>query len=172
MAAILLLPFFLIRFGLLSCLSKKAVQRAAHFAPVLGKERAAYWLYQLSNAALLVSLFFLKVVLSPGWLFLTGAAVYAVGALLLTLSVFAFAAPSENGLQQTGLYRFSRNPMYVSYFLFFLGCALLAQSLPYLLFLVVFQLSAHWIILSEERYCLGQFGDAYARYMKKVRRYL
>lgn len=172
MAAILLLPFFLIRFGLLSCLSKKAVQRAAHFAPVFGKERVAYWLYQLSNAALLVSLFFLKIVLSPSWLFLTGVGVYAVGALLLTLSVFAFAAPSENGLKQTGLYRFSRNPMYVSYFLFFLGCGLLAQSIPYLLFLVVFQLSAHWIILSEERYCLGQFGDAYEDYMKKVRRYL
>lgn len=172
MAAILLLPFFLIRFGLLSCLSKKAVQRAAHFAPVFGKERVAYWLYQLSNAALLVSLFFLKIVLSPSRLFLTGVGVYTVGALLLTLSIFAFATPSENGLKQTGLYRFSRNPMYVSYFLFFLGCGLLAQSIPYLLFLVVFQLSAHWIILSEERYCLGQFGDAYEDYMKKVRRYL
>ncbi len=33
---ILLLPFFLIRFGFLALLHKQAAQRAAHFAPVQG----------------------------------------------------------------------------------------------------------------------------------------
>ena len=36
-------PFFLIRFGLMSCLDKSAVRRAAQFAPMRGPEKAAYW---------------------------------------------------------------------------------------------------------------------------------
>ena len=54
MAALLLIPFFLIRFGLLSALSPDSLRRAAHYPPVEGWERAALWLYQLSTAALLL----------------------------------------------------------------------------------------------------------------------
>jgi protein-S-isoprenylcysteine O-methyltransferase Ste14 len=37
---------------------------------------------------------------------------------------------------------------------------------------LVFQISSHWIILSEERWCVKQFGDEYIDYMKRVRRYI
>ena len=39
MGFLLLMPFFLIRFGLLALLDKGAVARAAHFAPLLKKEK-------------------------------------------------------------------------------------------------------------------------------------
>lgn len=71
-----------------------------------------------------------------------------------------------------GLYRVSRNPMYISYFLYFLGCAILTNSWILLLFLIAFQTSSHWIILSEERWCIENFGDEYIKYMNKVRRYI
>ena len=58
------------------------------------------------------------------------------------------------------------------YFLLFLGFALLTRSLPLLLCLAVFQLTAHVLIRAEERWCLRTFGAAYARYMGRVRRYL
>lgn len=54
-------PFFLIRFGLMSCLDKSAVRRAAQFAPMRGPEKAAYWVYQLSTAALILHSPFLRV---------------------------------------------------------------------------------------------------------------
>ena len=38
----LLVPFLLVRFGLLAVLSREAVARAAHFAPMEGGERIAY----------------------------------------------------------------------------------------------------------------------------------
>lgn len=57
---LLLIPFLLIRFGILSHLDRAAVKRAAFFAPMAGKEIAAYWIYQLSNAAIFIVLFFLK----------------------------------------------------------------------------------------------------------------
>ena len=75
-------------------------------------------------------------------------------------------------LVDTGIYRFTRNPMYVAYFVYFLGCVILTHSLILFLILMVFQISAHWIILSEERWCIRQFGDEYIKYMNKVRRYI
>lgn len=42
---LLLIPFLFIRFVLLFILNKKDMQCAAHFAPVQGKEKAAYYIY-------------------------------------------------------------------------------------------------------------------------------
>lgn len=42
MGIFLLVPFFLIRFGLLSILNKEAVRRAAFFAPLSAGEKGAY----------------------------------------------------------------------------------------------------------------------------------
>ena len=90
----------------------------------------------------------------------------------LTFSVIHFSIPAGNGFRQTGVYRFSRNPMYVSYYVVFLGCALLNQSLLLLILVLIFQVSGHWLVLAEERWCLKQFGGPYRQYQKRVRRYL
>ena len=78
LAVFLLIPFLLIRFPLLSHFGKNALSRTAYFAPVQGKEKIAYMIYQTA---------------------------------------------------------------------------------------------AHWIILSEERWCLEKFGKSYQDYQDKVRRY-
>lgn len=39
-----------------------------------------------------------------------------------------FAPPCKNGFHDNGLYRYSRNTMYLAYFIFFIGCAMLVQS--------------------------------------------
>lgn len=60
LAVFLLIPFLLIRFPLLSHFGKNALPRAAYFAPVQGKEKIAYTIYQLSNLALFITSFCLK----------------------------------------------------------------------------------------------------------------
>ena len=168
----LLVPFLLIRFGLLSALSRDAVRRAARFPPLSGGGRAAYGVYQLSTAALLLYPLALRVHVGRSWLFLAGAAVYGAGLLLCAASMVCFAAPAEGGFCRGGLYRVSRNPMYIAYFVFFAGCALLTRSLPLFGIVLAFQISAHWIILAEERWCLAAFEDAYDQYMRQVNRYI
>lgn len=168
---LLLIPFILIRFGLLSILNKEGVKRAALFAPLIGKEKAAYWFYQISNILIFVYLFFLKITTDSYW-FYAGLTTYGLGVLLCLAAVLNFAKPAENGINLKGLCRFSRNPMYVAYSIYFLGCVLLTQSLILLAILSVFQISAHWIILSEERWCIKKFGEEYVSYMNKVRRYI
>lgn len=170
-AFILLIPLLFIRYVLLFLLDRGALKRAAYFPPLAGWEKPAYWAYQLATAAIFVYPFFLKV--SAGsLLFAIGLAVYAVGTVLFAVSAVHFAKPGSDGMNRNGIYRFSRNPMYVSYFLYFLGCVLLTQSWILLIPVLVFQVSGHWIILSEERWCLKAFGDSYAGYMRTVGRYI
>lgn len=169
---ILLIPFMLIRFGLLAIVNKDAVKRAAHFAPMAGNEVLAYWLYQIANIGIFIYLFFLEVKVERSLPLYIGVIAYLSGLILCALSVISFAAPSEAGANFNGLYQFSRNPMYISYFICFVGCSLLTQSLILFGLILVFQITSHWIILSEERWCISQFGEEYVQYMKKVKRYI
>ena len=169
---ILLIPFFLIRFGLLWCRDRESVRRAAHFAPMIGNEMAAYWLYQISNAAIVIYLCFLKVRIEFSGLFLAGTVCYLLGLLLCAVSIIGFSSPSPEGLNTKGIYGFSRHPMYVSYFIYFLGCAFLTESWILGGIILVFQISSHWIVLAEERECEKRFGEHYRQYRQEVRRYI
>ncbi len=170
-AFLTIIPLILIRFGLLSLLDKGALKRASYFAPLIEKEKVAYFFYQFSNSMIFVYLCFLKIKTDQYW-FYAGVLIYGLGVLLCFISVLNFAKPNENGVNLKGLYRISRNPMYVAYFIYFLGCVLLTQSLLLLVIVMIFQISGHWIIRSEERWCVQKFGQEYMNYMNKVRRYI
>ena len=77
-----------------------------------------------------------------------------------------FSFPDETGFNRRGLYRFSRNPMYVAYFICFAGMAFLTRSGILLGLVILFQISAHWIILAEERWCIRKFGTRLDMSMK------
>lgn len=170
-AIVTVIPLLLIRFVFLNILDKASLKRAALFAPMKGKEKVAYWFYQISNIMIFAYLYFLKIKTNSYW-FYVGLAIYGLGVLLCLLSVINFAKPEKNGINLKGLYQFSRNPLYVAYFIYFLGCVLLTQSFILLTILLVFQISTHWIIQSEERWCIQKFGEEYTNYMKNVRRYI
>ncbi len=95
-----------------------------------------------------------------------------LGLMLCAVSIIGFSSPSVEGLNTKGIYRFSRHPMYVSYFICFIGCALLTESWIFGGIVLVFQISSHWIVLAEERECEKQFGENYRHYRKEVRRYI
>lgn len=125
---ILLLPFFFIQFVVLAFLDRTSLQRAAMFAPLKGNEKAAYYIYQLTNAGIIFYPFFLTVKPELSLFLFLGLICYLLGLLLCLVTVTAFALPDKNGLNTNDIYRFSRNPMYISYFVCFLGIALLTSS--------------------------------------------
>ena len=170
-AALLLIPVILLRYGLLGLLSKEALNRAVFLPPLVGRKRAALWLYLISNIAMFVYLFFLQIRLEPAWFYI-GLILYGLGIVSYAISIVNYARPNVNGVNLKGLYRVSRNPMYVAWFIYFMGCVLLTRSFILFAILLVFQISSHWIILSEESWCLKQFGEEYGKYMRKVRRYI
>lgn len=77
------------------------------------------------------------------------------------------------GLVTSGMFRFSRNPMYLGFTLSLCGAALWVGKLTSLLFVLVFWIAANWwYIPFEERLMRQRFGDDYEWYTRRVRRWL
>jgi protein-S-isoprenylcysteine O-methyltransferase Ste14 len=168
---ITVIPLILIRYGLLSIINKDALKRASFFAPLIGREKAAFWVYQILTILILLNLLLLKIRTDTDFFYI-GLITYSLGIILYAVSIINYSRPMTTGINLNGLYRISRNPMYIAYFIYFLGCVFLTHSMMLLAFLIGFQIASHWIILSEERWCIKEFGEAYLKYMNKVRRYI
>ncbi|HMA60185.1 MAG TPA: methyltransferase [Halanaerobiales bacterium] len=167
----LIIPIILIRYLLLRSISEEAYQRASYFPPLEGKEQYAFYIYQVALIFMLFYTIFLDIQTESA-INILGFIIYIIGILSYIVSMYDFARPQADGLNNKGIYSFSRNPMYVAFFLYFLGIALITKSVLYFIVLMVFQISVHYIILSEERACLTEFGDEYKVYMQEVNRYL
>lgn len=74
-------------------------------------------------------------------------------------------------LSESGIYRWSRNPQYLGWFLFLLGFALNDWSQWCLAVLLLSATSLHLLVLVEEQHLRRQFGDAYLGYCARVPRY-
>jgi len=168
---ILILPIIFIRYGIVSFFGKQASKRTTFFPPRKGKETLAYWIYEITTLLMIIVLFFNEIELDTT-INIIGLGISSIGMIVYAISIVHFAKPNENGLNTTGIYKISRNPMYIAFFLYFLGCSILINSWMLFFILVIFQISVHYLIVSEERWCIEQFGEEYIYYMKKVRRYL
>jgi protein-S-isoprenylcysteine O-methyltransferase Ste14 len=72
-----------------------------------------------------------------------------------------------------GPFGFTRNPLYLSLLLAMCAIAVIANSLWYLIFLVImFFVFNFGIVAREEQYLTKCFGDEYIRYKNKVRRWI
>lgn len=72
-----------------------------------------------------------------------------------------------------GLFRYSRNPLYLSLVMVFAGIAVYANSLWLAFLTPVFWMGLERAaVLREESYLEGKFGDEYLRYKTSVRRWL
>jgi len=73
----------------------------------------------------------------------------------------------------TGPFRFTRNPLYLSFLLAILAMAVISNSLWHLISCVImFFVFNFGIVAREERYLTKCFGDEYIRYKQKVRRWI
>jgi len=76
-------------------------------------------------------------------------------------------------LSTDGLYRFSRNPIYVGFTLMYLGFAVAMDSLIAVAFIVPCLIVVdRFVVQREERYLTGKFGGEYDAYRARVRRWL
>ena len=105
--------------------------------------------------------------------------VIAVSLLVWGVRVMRRAGTSEKtsvpttALVTSGPFRFSRNPLYVSLTLCYLGIAVAARSLWALaLLIVVLIVMRYGVIGREERYLERKFGAEYLRYKERVRRWM
>jgi protein-S-isoprenylcysteine O-methyltransferase Ste14 len=80
---------------------------------------------------------------------------------------------NASSLVTSGIYRFSRNPMYLGLLLVLIGWALRLSSLPALAGPLIFLLYIRrFQIAPEEEALAARFGKAYSEYTARVRRWL
>lgn len=73
----------------------------------------------------------------------------------------------------TGVYRFSRNPIYIAFFIFVLSFTFFANSLWFVVFDVLLFFLLHFgVVKREESYLEAKFGDSYREYTRRVRRWI
>lgn len=86
-------------------------------------------------------------------------------------TMFPFEPASR--LVERGPYRFTRNPMYLGGAISYVGIALAMNTMwPILLLPFVIWTVARFVIREEEQYLLATFGEEYAAYQRRVRRWL
>ncbi|BDX01550.1 hypothetical protein MACH16_02980 [Marinomonas pontica] len=79
----------------------------------------------------------------------------------------------SSNLVVSGIYRYSRNPMYLGFLLALCGWCVFLGSLVSVLFLPVFILYMNCFqIVPEERFMQEKFGASYRQYRSQVRRWI
>lgn len=110
-----------------------------------------------------------------------GIALFTAGTALGLWAVWTMVSQGEHPepshgthkVLANGPFRFSRNPSYVALVVTSLGLGIGLNSIPVLVSIPFgFAILALWVVPAEERYLGALFGDAYAEYYARVRRWL
>jgi len=112
---------------------------------------------------------------------IVGLCLFIVGLIILLVCIAQFARdgkgtlspldPTKN-LVATGLYKYSRNPMYVGVTSMLAGECIMTGSETLIVYTIaVFIVFNLFILLHEEPRMKKDFGDSYVAYTKRVRRW-
>lgn len=127
-----------------------------------------YWVYPLTIS-------------ERDWIWLPALAFFSAGGILDMLSMLRFRRAKTDvlpwkptsALVDTGVYRFTRNPIYVGMMLVMAGLGFAFNTLWVFIFMPAVFLVIHFgVIRREERYLEKLFGEDYRAYMKKTPRWL
>lgn len=115
-------------------------------------------------------------------LHLSGLVCIGLGAALLTACIWEFARSGRGTLSPVdpprelvvqGLYRYVRNPMYLSVTTIVLGELMLTCSRALLTYWVIWFVAVNlFVVLFEEPTLRSQFGESYERYTRTVGRWI
>lgn len=147
-----------------------------------------FWVI-FAKFAIIVPFLFLLVNLSgaklpdleiPRMVSVFGNAVLVAATLFLVLSLDHLGRFTKMGLpvkdiirlQTAGIYRISRNPMYLGLILLAIGSMMMVPCGLSIIFGITGIILHHLIILKEEYFLKTKFGQEYLDYQSKTRRYL
>jgi len=114
--------------------------------------------------------------LNSGAVFWTGLPLWMFGIIVNLVAIHSFAHSTAE-VNTTGIYRYSRNPMYVGMFFLLLGISVMGWStsvwsIALLGFTIVSLPYLHWTVLFEEAFLTRKYGDSYREYMNRTGRYV
>ena len=104
--------------------------------------------------------------------FFVGTLVYFCGLILSVTSMWQF---SKVGISQpitSGLYRISRHPMHVMFWIMLFGVAISLNQTFFTVLVLGFCTSSYPMFSMQEKFCIEKYGISYKRYMDKTPRLL
>ena len=166
-------------------LMRRTGTRAMHFGQIdktdfLIPPFALFYFYTVFAAAFNVPLVSTQVFFQSEVIAWAGVGLCFGGLLLLLLSLLSFGRSFRVGIDvdhpdklvTTGIFAFSRNPIYVGFAFVLLGQFLIFPNWVLLIYLVAGIWLFHRQVLREEEFLRKHYGQEYVEYSKRVRRYL
>jgi protein-S-isoprenylcysteine O-methyltransferase Ste14 len=115
---------------------------------------------------------FLPLRLGTIW-FYVGLPIALVGVVTFVMVIMSFVTtPIGEKPITTGLYRYSRHPMYITQLVMLIGAGIASASWLFLLLSIVYTGLGFIYAGSEERMCLEKYGDTYREYMERTPRWI
>jgi len=168
-AWILILGLGLINYGLGFLIAKESM--LSTWPTYNQKEKKLFGIFMVDCVAPWIYSIFLPLQLGTAW-FYVGLLIYLLGIVFLTAAVVNHATTSLDKPVTKGLYRISRHPINLSWFLVYIGIGIACASWVFLLCGIVFIILGQILAIAEERGCLEKFGDSYREYMNRTSRWI
>lgn len=121
-----------------------------------------------------------KLLLNIFWLKYAGITFCFIGLLIFLFALISFGKSwrigidekNSNDLITTGMFKYSRNPIFLFMDLYFTGIMLIYPNIVFIVVTVCMIIGVHLQILREEKFLLNKFGEKYIEYKKQTRRYI
>ncbi len=139
--------------------------------PFNEKEEKIFGISQLAIWASNIYSVFLPLKLGTAW-FYAGLFIYLFGMIFTIIAGIRLDTTPIDRPATEGLYRISRNPLYLGSFLIYIGISIACASWLFLLLTMIWIILYDILIAPEERWCLQKYGDAYREYMDRTPKWI
>jgi len=129
------------------------------------------WVTQIFWVGATLYSIFLPLKAGTPWFYI-GLGVFVIGLMILVWATLIVVRTASDTPFTTGIYRFSRHPMYFSMILVYLGVSIAAASWLFLLITAITFFLQRLQMIDEEKYCCRKFGDIYVEYMNRTPRWI
>lgn len=114
------------------------------------------------------------------WLKYIGIMFCYIGLIIFLLALISFGKSwrigidenNSNELITNGMFKYSRNPIFLFMDIYFVGIMLIYPNIVFILLAIGTIVGIHLQILREEEFLLKKFGEKYIEYKNKTRRYI
>lgn len=121
-----------------------------------------------------------KLLLNIFWLEYAGILFCYLGLIIFLMALISFGQSWRIGIDEqnshelitTGIFKYSRNPIFLFMDLYFTGIMLIYPNIVFIVITICVIIGIHLQILREEKFLLHKFGEEYSKYKTQTRRYL
>ena len=128
------------------------------------------------NLPAIISNYLIKII----WIKYIGISFCYSGLIIFLLALISFGKSwrigidenNSNELVTNGMFKYSRNPIFLFMDLYFIGIMLIYPNIVFILLALFTIIGIHLQILREEEFLAKKFGKKYIEYKNKTRRYI